>query len=456
LNGEIKVVPVTEPAIIYHSLCIITVFEDKLGLGFEQGRPIVLRPGVHVITSVYFNFERFVTQDENFSHGTIHRYIIRSGERALAWEGNVPMILTEGIYQRVSPLFKFVRSKRIDQAVVDLKPFSVITVDEGRVGVCYDRGQLSVLLPGEHWLNAEKNQKFLSFLPTTQQVKGLKTLEVLTTDGLLVRIKGSITFRIQDPHTAIINIGSSDTDLSSDLTTTIFCTIMHRANDTLASILTGTDILSTAGMGFASSSIMTKANKGEPGVQETNEVDDLKDEKNEDGLPEDSANDVGDVIRHRFKESLTATLRQEWGVELRDMNVIDVQVMDKSVRDALAEGVRCNIVAVTDRRTAESKAETARILAAGQRDASKFATDGDTYAVTELANAQKKAGQLLETTPVAVQLRLAETAASALGSTKSTMIVTQAADAQSLLRLIDSSKRAMGEAVSTSRGPHLE
>lgn len=81
------------------------------------------------------------------------------------------------------------------------------------------------------------------------------------------------------------------------------------------------------------------------------------------GDARDNNAELNTMIRQRFKDSLTATLRSEWGVELRDMNVIDIEVLDQKVREALAQGVRCNIVAVTDRRTAESKAETARILA---------------------------------------------------------------------------------------------
>ena len=83
------------------------------------------------------------------------------------------MILESGIYTRISPLFEFKKSAAIDDQRVQLSPFSIITVHQSQVGIAYNRGQLSILKPGEHWLNAQENQLFLSMLPTTEQVKAL-------------------------------------------------------------------------------------------------------------------------------------------------------------------------------------------------------------------------------------------------------------------------------------------
>ena len=132
------------------------------------------------------------------------------------------------------------------------------------------------------------------------------------------------------------------------------------------------------------------------------------------------------LISSQFQRTLSDELRRDWGVQLTTMNVVDIEVMDANVRAALAEGVRCNIEAVTERRNAESRSETERILAAGRRDASKIATDAQTYDILEVASAQKKAGDLLKETPVAVELRLAETAAAAVTRSTNTVIVPDA------------------------------
>lgn len=47
----------------------------------------------------------------------------------------------------------------VDRQFVDLEPFYIITVFDGQVGVAFKSGVLDVLQPGEHWLNAEKNEE---------------------------------------------------------------------------------------------------------------------------------------------------------------------------------------------------------------------------------------------------------------------------------------------------------
>jgi hypothetical protein len=92
----------------------------------------------------------------------------------------------------------------------------------------------------------------------------MKTLDILTSDGLMVRIKGSISFRVSDPERAIKHIGESVEGLQKardneqtvhhDIKGIIFSTILKRANDTLAGLLTGSDLLTTGGLGFATAS----------------------------------------------------------------------------------------------------------------------------------------------------------------------------------------------------------
>lgn len=52
-------------------------------------------------------------------------------------------------------------------------------------------------MPGTHPLFGERNEEFVGFLETTEQVRDLATLDILTSDGLMVRIHGSISFRIR-------------------------------------------------------------------------------------------------------------------------------------------------------------------------------------------------------------------------------------------------------------------
>ncbi len=96
----------------------------------------------------------------------------------------------------------------------------------------------------------------------------MSVLDILTSDGLLVRIKGSVSFRVRDPDRALKNIGHYEA-LDSGLTQRekgkirelLFGTILKRCNDTLASLLTGSDLLTSGGLGYerrCSSAAMTE------------------------------------------------------------------------------------------------------------------------------------------------------------------------------------------------------
>lgn len=113
-----------------------------------------------------------------------------------------------------------------------------------------------------------------------------------------------------------------------------------------------------------------------------------------------------------FTHRLGKHILDEWGVEVSEMDVTDIQVLDADVKKSLAAGVRANIEAATARRNAEADAETQRILASGKADSTRINAAGDASAlkikaeaeafrILEVAKAQQDAGKMFEKTPIA-------------------------------------------------------
>jgi hypothetical protein len=73
--------------------------------------------------------------------------------------------------------------------------------------------------------------------------------------------------------------------------------------------------------------------------------------------------ELGRLIAVEFTHRLGKHILEEWGVQVSEMDVTDIQVLDADVKKSLAAGVRANIEAATARRNAEADAETERILA---------------------------------------------------------------------------------------------
>ena len=137
--------------------------------------------------------------------------------RGVAQDGDKPLLLSPGVYTRVSPVFSFKKAVNVDQQIVRLNPFTVVTTFTSQVGVAYKRGVLAVLQPGTTILSAEHNEEFVGFLEMTEQVRDLKMIEILTSDGLAVGVHGSISFRISSPVLAITNIGEDSPGIRNRL-----------------------------------------------------------------------------------------------------------------------------------------------------------------------------------------------------------------------------------------------
>lgn len=272
---------------------MLQIGEEEFGLASDQGQPLILGPGVHVIDNPFFAMVGRVPQSsESISHQTLHRVIVPEGKRGIAMDGDKPLLLTPGIYQRKSPLFKFkvgtgapgVRgncaTQRLHSApsmwIASLSTWSPSTSSlsltaksalrsRAACWTCCSRANTGSMPRktkrcGEcgnetRWTHPSCTQ-FLGFLPTTEQVREMSVLDILTSDGLLVRIKGSVSFRVRDPDRALKNIGHYEA-LDSGLTQRekgkirelLFGTILKRCNDTLASLLTGSDLLTSGGLG---------------------------------------------------------------------------------------------------------------------------------------------------------------------------------------------------------------
>ncbi len=182
-RSSFRAYPLTDETIHVNSTAfwIITIKEGEYGLATDQGKPIILGPGIHIINNSFFNLEKRVKQTESvITHQTLHRVIIPQGIRGVALDGDLPVLLAPGIYTRVSPVFKFLRALPVDEQVVDLSPFLVITVFTSQIGIAYKRGMLHVLPPGTHILYSEKNEEFVGFIEMTEQVRDLKKIEILT------------------------------------------------------------------------------------------------------------------------------------------------------------------------------------------------------------------------------------------------------------------------------------
>jgi len=94
---------------------------------------------------------------EVIQHIDLHRIIVPEGRRGLVMDGQHPILLEPGIFTKKSSVLVYKGSFAIDERIVSLDPFLIVTPFEGEVGVAYRGGKLEILQPGPNFLLAEKN-----------------------------------------------------------------------------------------------------------------------------------------------------------------------------------------------------------------------------------------------------------------------------------------------------------
>lgn len=128
----------TNPYINVQNLHILQIGDEEYALASDQGKPLILGPGVHFIDNAFFKLLMRVPQSQKIiSNGTLHRVIIEEGRRGIAMDGQIPIFLKPGVYTRLSPLFQFLKSVPVDEQVVELGPYIIVTPFDGEVGIAF-------------------------------------------------------------------------------------------------------------------------------------------------------------------------------------------------------------------------------------------------------------------------------------------------------------------------------
>eukprot|EP00443_Scrippsiella_acuminata_P001982 CAMPEP_0115366556 /NCGR_PEP_ID=MMETSP0270-20121206/104868_1 /TAXON_ID=71861 /ORGANISM="Scrippsiella trochoidea, Strain CCMP3099" /LENGTH=559 /DNA_ID=CAMNT_0002789335 /DNA_START=16 /DNA_END=1691 /DNA_ORIENTATION=+ len=208
-----------EAYINHGSIHIIQVPKGSVGLVFESNFPRLLSEGVHIYDSPTLKFNGVRSKlDPQIIHGTISRFRVQKGEVGLAWLDNVsPSIEEPGTYLVDSSSFKFVSLRDAADKTIMLGAKKILTVNAGEVAVTFKAGNLAVLPPGRHYIEAI-DHTFDDFLSTQQlsirltppedgRGKENELLTCETKDLVDIGIRADVFYRISDPEQAIMKVG---------------------------------------------------------------------------------------------------------------------------------------------------------------------------------------------------------------------------------------------------------
>jgi len=156
LGSTTKSFPATEDQMRFGTLSLIRVRPGFIGLGADNGKPVLLLPGLHFYNAPNFEFMMCRNVNENLiQNGTINIVRVNPGQVGLATDNGEPVILDSGVHFINEAGFVMAPNgfRKVDDAVIQIGQAQIIVVPRGRIAAVLVNGQGHFLLEGRHFVS---------------------------------------------------------------------------------------------------------------------------------------------------------------------------------------------------------------------------------------------------------------------------------------------------------------
>jgi len=374
--------------------------------------------GVHSLLDMFYSF----SETEAYASG-----VIVNGDRTIAtvpqgyvgfcMEMGQPVLLPPGMHQWRSNTLRFERNIDLNDHVIPLGPWTLITIDEGYNAVTQDNGKQVILDGGHVHLLTHRNWKFEKFVSTKIQTNNLQRNEAASADNVIMLVDATVLWRVADVETAVRQ--SAET-MSADGTAHPGDDIQKLRNDVLkqaeASLAMFIGTINFSDTFAAAASVQRRHHVP---IAESKEVP-----VGVDGPP--AANEADAELFNLYHNDQLSNavghaneVTRTYGVEIIAINIISAVPKDAALQESLAAGAVAAAEAQMMETTARGRALATEIDANAEAAQKLIVARADGEADVVRAQGSKQAADLLNTNDVAVQLALIEKTGTALDGNSS-------------------------------------
>merc|ERR550514_215221 len=169
----------------------------------DKNEYMFAQPGMHNIKSMFI---RQVGPPKplrgHIQHGNRTIVIVEQGYIGYAIDNGQPVLLPPGIHVWTSESLTFERSVALNDHIIPLGPYTLITVDEGYAAVTQNNGKQAVLQGGHTHLLDHKNWKFEKFITLKIQTDELEKIQATSADNINMFVTSTVNWRIVDVEVA--------------------------------------------------------------------------------------------------------------------------------------------------------------------------------------------------------------------------------------------------------------
>merc|ERR550514_2601525 len=169
----------------------------------EKNEYLFAQPGMHNIKSCFIKNTEAPKQLRGLiTHGNRTIVIIEQGYIGYAIDNGQPVLLPPGIHVWTSESLFFKQEVALNDHLITLGPYTLVTVDEGYAAVTQDNGKQRVLKGGHTHLLSHKNWKFEKFMTLKIQTDELEEIQATSADNINMMVTSTVNWKIYDVETA--------------------------------------------------------------------------------------------------------------------------------------------------------------------------------------------------------------------------------------------------------------
>merc|ERR1711998_146968 len=374
-----------------------------------SGNYEIYAPGVHRVNNLFMKvWDDVPLTREVIVHGDRTIVTVKQGCVGYCEDMGQPILLPPGLHEWQSQTMKFHESVDLNNSIIRLGPYTILTVDEGYSAIAQDNGEQKILEGGRTHLLPHRNFKFEKFMTQKIQTDDLQRIEATSADNVMMWTDATVVWRISDVHQAAKWSAETMRCDGKDATNAAMSDVSKLRNDVLKQATASlaafigeirySDSFHVSAAGPSAVTAMPVEAAAQP--------------------PPCSA--IFDGSRMASAVDAANSVTQTYGITIVSINIISAIPADHDLQQALAKGA-----------VASAEAEQAETVAQGDAKAARIRAEGDADAERIRAEGSRAAAELLATSNVAVDLAKIDKVGSALrGSGTSTLFF--GADANNL------------------------
>merc|ERR1711959_658362 len=345
-------------------------------------------PGVHRRHNFFMRVGKNVDVAENewIQHGDRTIVTIKQGHIGYCEDMGQPVLLPPGLHEWRSSTLKFKESVDLNNSIIRLGPYTILTVDEGYQAITQDNGQQVILPGGQTHLLSHRNWKFEKFMTEKIQTNDLEHIEATSADNVMMHTDATVVWRVSDVHMAAKWSAETMRTDGADAASAARSDIQKLRNDVLkqasASLaafieeIRYSDSFHISAAGSGSVTAVPIVGDGQQPMEAGT-----------------AYSPIFDVKRMASAVESANAVTSTYGVTIISINIISAVPADSELRSALAKGA-----------VASAEAEQAETVAGGQAKAARIMAEGEAMAEKIRADGARAAADLLASSDVAVEL----------------------------------------------------